>query len=266
MKLQGSRLFSSTRIGFEKAADTPDATVFKSTAKYLVGLRTESEALSRSEADKEAQEWVDAIREVRNSFVGNGQKYQPSKIFAPPGQKEIDLFQKTIDQRASEKFDPTAEQLAEYEQIKDKPIPLRNDPTINYLTNLIMKSGMKARAEKKMSQALYLVHLKTRNDPVALLKNILARMAPLMKLKRYTDGGARAELVPTPLSEKQRNRQAWLWILEAANKRPSKDFSVRLANEILAASEGNSPGFEKRIQQHRLAIVNRSFVKLLTKK
>lgn len=238
-------------------------------AKHLVGLKNQdsSQPVSRQEADEEAQQWISALKELRKDFTSNGEEtYKPSKALSPSGVGEIDIFQQAIDEKASQKFQPSAEQQAQILKVKGAPIPSKQDSTINYLTNLIMRDGKKARAEKLMSQALYLVHLKKRTDPVQLLKDIIEKMAPLVKLKRYTDGGARAELVPIPLSEKQRIRQAWTWILESANKRPSKDFSVRLAEEIISAANEKSPGFEKRTQQHKVAIVNRSFIKLLTKK
>lgn len=241
--------------------------VFEHSAKLLVGLKEgeNGQPLSQEEADAEARNWIESLREIRQDFEGNGQKYTPGKAFAPPGVSEIDVIQQVVDEKASEKFQPTEEQKEELAQVKSMPIPPKYDETMNYLTNLIMKDGKKARAEKLMAQALYLVHLQLREDPVAIVKNILLTMAPLVKLKRYTDGGARAELVPVPLTERQRIRQSWLWILEAANRRASKDFSVRLAEEILAAHNGNSPGFEKRNQQHKMAVVNRAFVRMLQK-
>ncbi|CAN6648127.1 small ribosomal subunit protein uS7m [Trichomonascus vanleenenianus] len=259
------RLFSSAAVLLKKE---PQGEVFNSAAKALVGLRKAEgvESLPREEADKIAEEWIASLRELRTDLVDENGKYYPSKAFAPEGVAEIDIFQQVIDEKASEKFVPSEQQQEEFLKVKSTPIPARRDETMNYLTNMIMRAGKKARAEKLMGQALYLVHLKKRTDPVALLKRILEDMAPVVKLKRYSDGGARSELVPTPLTERQRLRQSWLWLLESANKRPSKDFSVRLAEEILAAADGRSPGFEKRVQQHKLAIVNRSFVKLLTKK
>ncbi|ANB13790.1 mitochondrial 37S ribosomal protein RSM7 [Sugiyamaella lignohabitans] len=250
------------------ASTTPStASNQPSTAKYLVSLTEKElgeEGITRESADKEAQQWIDALNEVRNEFYAEG-GFSPNKTFAPPGSTDFQFF-RDVPRETPRSFELTAEQMEQYERIKEKAIPVRNDPTIEYLTKLIMRHGLKARAQKYMSQALYLVHLRTRQDPVALLKDTLEKMAPLVKLKRYTDGGARAEMIPVPLSERHRLRQSWLWLLESSRKRPSKDFSVRLSEEILSAIQGKSPGFEKRTQQHKLAIVNRSYVSLMTRK
>jgi small subunit ribosomal protein S7 len=234
-------------------------------AKYLASLKEkELGPLSKDEADKEAENWIKAIQELKDEFREEG-GFNPSRTFAPPGTTDFRFFRDTP-RELVKAFEPTQEQKQEFELLKDKAIPARNDPTIEYLTRVIMRKGMKARAQKYMSQALYLVHLKTRQDPVALVKDILEKMAPLVRLKRYSDGGARSEMIPVPLSETQRMRQSWLWLLESCRKRPSKDFSVRLSEEILAAAQGRSPGFEKKVQQHKLAIVNRSYVSLMQRR
>lgn len=221
--------------------------------------------MDREQADQEAKLWIEELRKLQGELVDKDGVYRPERVFAPQGTQEVDLVQQVINEQSAQKFQPTAEQLEEAARAKSMPIPSKRDETIEFLTNLIMRHGRKARAEKIMSQALYLVHLRLRTDPVELVKRIVEDMGPLVKLKRYTDGGARSELVPIPMSPRQRQHQAWSWIVEAANKRGSKDFSVRLAEEIIAAAEGNSPGFEKRDLQHKNAVVNRAFVKLLQK-
>lgn len=88
-------------------------------------------------------------------------------------------------------------------------------------------------------------------------------MAPVLRLRRYTDGGARAEMIPAPLNRRQRLRTAWNWILEGSKKRPSKTFSVRLAEEIVSASNGSGAGYDKKTQVHTAGIAARSFIQRL---
>lgn len=240
-------------------------------ARYLASLQNAGqgkEPMTRAEADVQAQEWLDTIQELKAEFREQG--YTPSKMFAPPGSTDFDFFRDAPNTFAHDanlaQQQPTETQIAQMVRVKGRPVPPKFDPTIEYLTKVIMRKGYKARAEKYMSQALYLVHLKTREDPVTLTKRVLEDMGPLVKLKRYTDGGARSEMIPVPLSEKQRMRQAWDWILDASQKRPSKDFSVRLAEELVSASKGNSPGFEKKVQQHKLGIVNRSYISMMKRR
>ena len=75
-------------------------------------------------------------------------------------------------------------------------------------------------------------------------------------------GVAKKRVVPIPLNEKQRNRFAIKWILEASNSRKSNDFSVRLAEEIINAYQGKSSGYDKKAQMHKQATQQRAYINL----
>lgn len=237
-------------------------------ARLLTGIQElrSQKTLSKNEAEKEAEEWIKAIQELRKEFLQDGE-FNVSKHFSPFGSEEdFNIVKHATTLRESQKFIPSEEQRLQHIKLKGVPIPPKRDETLNFLVNVIMRHGRKSQAQKSFSRALYLVHLRTRMDPVVQLKDVLEKMSPLVKIVRYTDGGARGELIPLPLTERQRLRQAWVWILEASNRRSSKDFSVRLSEEILSAIQGKSPGFEKKNNQHKLAIVNRAYVKLMQKR
>lgn len=233
-------------------------------SKSSTGSSTESSTGSVS-ADEEAKEWLEAIQDIRKEFTQNGTvPFNPSKAFSPDGEAEANLVQQSIESyKTDNKFRPTPEQQAEFDRLTGIDIPAKNDETIQYLTNVIMRHGRKARAQRTMSEALYLVQLQTRKNPIELLKTTLNKMAPVLKMRRFTDGGARAEMVPTPLNARQRLRHAWNWVIEASDKRSSKSFSVRLAEEIISASKGSGSGFEKKEQLHKSGIAARSFIKKL---
>lgn len=69
--------------------------------------------------------------------------------------------------------------------------------------------------------------------------------------------------IPVPLGLRQRRRQAFVWILDAASKRRSPGsgrgtLAHRIAEEIVAVVEGRSSIWEKRTGVHRLATTARS--------
>lgn len=252
------------------SSSTPSSTQQQSStinaSEFLVPLSKSSseESIAVTEAE-EAAEWISAIRELRNDFTKNGtSSFMPNKAFGPDETTEVNLVQQALEAATQgSKFVPSEQQALKASELVGVSVPVKTDPTIQYLTNIIMKHGRKARAQRTMSEALYLVHLQTRKDPIALIKETLERMAPVLRLRRYTDGGARAEMIPVPLNERQRLRHAWTWIVEASDKRPSKSFSVRLAEEMLAASKGSGSGFEKKESLHKAGIAARSFIKKL---
>jgi small subunit ribosomal protein S7 len=49
------------------------------------------------------------------------------------------------------------------------------------------------------------------------------------------------------------------WLVEAARKRGEKSMSMRLAGEILDASESKGAAVKKREETHRMAEANKAF-------
>ncbi|KAK5958943.1 mitochondrial 37S ribosomal protein uS7m RSM7 PWA37_003619 [Arxiozyma heterogenica] len=200
-------------------------------------------------SDEDINEWLQTIRKARLNLRQNSLD------------KSL-LLSETIDINGEEEFTPTEQQIQEYEALKDVPLPLRKDPVLEHVTNMIMRHGKKQVAERIMSRALHLVYCQTRKDPVELLKKSLDEMAPLMVVKTFSTKVAKSAVIPVPLNQRQRNRIAWKWIVEGANKRVSSDFAVRLGEELVAVSKGIGSGFDKRDQIHKMAIAHRAYIKL----
>lgn len=209
-------------------------------------------------SDQEIDEWLGAIQTLKAEFSET--EFLPETSLAPPGQSRIDIVEEVMSQ--GKNFQPSQEQVEEWENLKDVPIPQRKDPILQHVTNMIMRHGKKQRAEKILSRALYLVFCQTRQDPVEVLKKSLDDLAPLMMVKTFSTGVAKAAVIPVPLNQKQRHRIAWKWIVEGTEKRASSDFSVRLGEELVSVFKGNSSGFDKRDQLHKTAIAHRSYIRL----
>lgn len=220
---------------------------------------TESKPQESNEfSDEKIDEWLEAIKSLRAEF--SEQEFLPETSLAPPGQTRIDIIGDVM--AANKKFEPTKQQMEEWERLKDVPIPQRKDPILQHVTNMVMRHGKKQRAEKILSRALYLVFCQTRQDPVEVLKKALDDLAPLMMVRTFNTGVAKAAVIPVPLNQRQRNRIAWKWIVEGADKRASSDFAVRLGEELISVYKGNSSGYDKRDQIHKTAIAHRSYIRL----
>jgi small subunit ribosomal protein S7 len=69
--------------------------------------------------------------------------------------------------------------------------------------------------------------------------------------------------IPVPLTERQRRRTAFNWLLDAVRNRPSRGsgrtmFPHRIAEEIVAVVEGRSGLWDKRNIIHRLGTTARA--------
>lgn len=221
----------------------------KTFVRGLVAARLQSTSVGSGaeralQLELEYTKWIDEIRAARQQVEAN-----------PPG-----LLTAVAKERAV-KWEPTPEQVAEFDQVKELPIPAKNDPVMALVVNMIMRDGKKQLAEKILGQALYIVYLRLRTDPVVLFKRVVDEMAPLMVVKSFKTGFAKRINAPVPLPERSRRRMAILWVLEGARKRSAHSYAVNLGEEIIAAHLGKGNGFDQRAQLHKASIANRAYVR-----
>lgn len=200
--------------------------------------------------DEDLDEWLKAVKTLKE---GNKQPETETELYLLEFLKPEQFLQ--------EKFEPSEEQLAEVEKFKGTPVPLKIDPVVEHLINVIMRHGKKTKARTTVSRALYIVHLKTRQDPVRILYEALDKMGPLFDTRTEKTGFAKNRVVPFALNLRQRHRYAMNWIIEGSRNKKSNSFSVRLAEEIVNAHEGRSSGYDKRARMHKEATAQRSYLR-----
>lgn len=132
------------------------------------------------------------------------------------------------------------------------------DPVLELFTNLIMKHGKKAEAQKHVMNILALIQRATNAPPVPQLKKAIELSSPTLTVLSMRK---RAKTVQTPraLNERQRTRQGIVWLLKASERgRGSKaKRDDRVAREVLAVLEGTSDVFKRVEEVHKLAMMNR---------
>ena len=77
--------------------------------------------------------------------------------------------------------------------------------------------------------------------------------------------------VPSPLNQRQRRRQAVVWILDSVSKKKSRGsgkgmFAQRVAEEIVSIVEGKSALWERRNAIHKLGISSRANIGVKSRK
>ncbi|KAJ9479952.1 37S ribosomal protein S7, mitochondrial [Pseudozyma hubeiensis] len=136
-------------------------------------------------------------------------------------------------------------------------LPPRSDPTLEFLTNLLMKDGKKAQAQRFTTRTLHHIASATNSNPLPLIHEAIQKAAPLVKMQSKKQGGKSLQ-VPVALTPRQSMRKALTWIIEASKKRPDRELERRLAAEFLAVVEGGSSAVVKKEEQHKVATVNRA--------
>ncbi|OUM54527.1 hypothetical protein BVG19_g3932 [[Candida] boidinii] len=193
--------------------------------------------------------WLESINELQKDLE-NDSLFQINESLINESKKVLN------------KFDPSEEQLNKSESLKSVSLPNEKDEVLDLCVNLIMKDGLKNKAKTQLNKALYLIYLELRKNPVDILKEALDMAAPLVITKVIKTGFAKNYSVPIPLTPRQRNRMAFNWILSSCDSKASNDFSVRLSEEIIQIIGGKSKLFDKKQLAHRLAITNRSYLKI----
>lgn len=79
-----------------------------------------------------------------------------------------------------------------------------------------------------------------------------------MEVKSRRVGGANYQ-VPVEVRPSRRLALAMRWVRDAARKRGEKSMDLRLAGELIDASEGRGGALKKREEVHRMAEANKAF-------
>lgn len=137
------------------------------------------------------------------------------------------------------------------------PDPKFGSVTLAKFMNHVMVDGKKSVAERIVYGALENIAQKG-NDPLKVFEDALENIAPLVEVKSRRVGGATYQ-VPVEVRPERRNALSMRWLVDYARARGEKSMELRLAGEILDASQGRGSAVKKREDVHRMAEANRAF-------
>ena len=143
-------------------------------------------------------------------------------------------------------------------QRKILPDPKFNSELLAKFINVLMQDGKKSVAEKIIYKALDVVADKKGENHLTLLETALDNVRPSVEVKSRRVGGSTYQ-VPCEVRPVRRNALAMRWLVEAARKRGEKSMALRLAGELLDASENKGTAVKKREDVHRMAEANKAF-------
>jgi len=144
-------------------------------------------------------------------------------------------------------------------QRKILPDPKFHSELLAKFVNILMVDGKKSTAEKIVYGALDVLATKSDKDQLELFETALENIRPSVEVKSRRVGGSTYQ-VPVEVRPVRRNALAMRWLVEAARKRGEKSMALRLANEMLDASDSKGSAVKKREDVHRMADANQAFV------
>nr|YP_009398537.1 ribosomal protein S7 [Lophocladia kuetzingii]ARW67723.1 ribosomal protein S7 [Lophocladia kuetzingii] len=138
------------------------------------------------------------------------------------------------------------------------PDPIYNSKLINMLTVRILKSGKKGLAQKIIYRSLDIIKNKTQKDPLETLEKAVRNTTPLVEVKARRIGGSTYQ-VPMEVRAYRGTNLALRWIIKFAIQRSGTNMAIKLANEIIDASNESGNAIRKREETHRMAEANKAF-------
>lgn len=126
------------------------------------------------------------------------------------------------------------------------------------LINTIMKRGKKTTAQAVVYGAFDRMAEKTKQDPVAVFEAAFKNVGPQVEVRSRRVGGANYQ-IPVPVRAERRQALAFRWIIDAARSRKGAAMNVKLADELVAASNNEGSAVKKRMDVQRMAEANRAF-------
>jgi small subunit ribosomal protein S7 len=138
------------------------------------------------------------------------------------------------------------------------PDPKYHNVEVAKFVNVLMTRGKKSVAERIIYGALNQIEKKTGKDPVEVFTLAMTNIRPMVEVKSRRVGGANYQ-VPVEVRSVRRSALAMRWLRDAARKRSEKSMDIRLAGELIEASEGRGGAMKKRDEVHRMAESNKAF-------
>jgi len=139
------------------------------------------------------------------------------------------------------------------------PDPKFGSELLAKFVNTIMKDGKKSIAESVVYGALDAIAAKRNEEAgVEVLEVALENVRPSVEVKSRRVGGATYQ-VPVEVRSSRQNALGMRWLVDAARKRGEKSMALKLAGELMDASEKRGTAVKKREDTHRMAEANKAF-------
>jgi len=138
------------------------------------------------------------------------------------------------------------------------PDPKYGNQVLAKFINMIMNNGKKSVAEKIVYGALDQLGKKTQAEPLEIFTKALDNLKPIVEVKSRRVGGATYQ-IPVEVRQDRSTTLAMRWVVDAAKKRNEKNMGLRLAGELLDASENKGTAIKKREDTHKMAEANKAF-------
>lgn len=136
--------------------------------------------------------------------------------------------------------------------------PIYGSKLVTKMINKVMYDGKRGVAEKTLYGALDIIEEKTGKNGLEILELALKNVMPVLEVKARRVGGANYQ-VPIEVRPDRKEALGIRWIVAFARKRGEKTMKLKIAGEILDASNNTGGAYKKKEEVHKMAEANRAF-------
>ncbi len=138
------------------------------------------------------------------------------------------------------------------------PDPVFRSVLVSKVINKVLLKGKKGTARSIVYEALETVEKRTGQDPSVVLKRAIDNIRPHLEVRSRRVGGSNYQ-VPVEVPTRRQETLAVRWLVGFARKRREPTMALRLANEILDASNNSGAAIKRKEDVHKMAESNKAF-------
>jgi len=134
-----------------------------------------------------------------------------------------------------------------------------NDVLVQYFINNLMEQCKKSIARNVVYSAFDTISERTGGtNPIDTFYKAINNVSPPLEVKSRRVGGANYQ-VPTEVRSERKRSLAIRWLIQYAYERKEKSMSLKLASELIAASNNEGGAVKKKEDTLRMAEANKAF-------
>jgi small subunit ribosomal protein S7 len=124
--------------------------------------------------------------------------------------------------------------------------------------NRLMRGGKKSTAARVMYDAMDIMEVRTKRNPLEVLEQAVQNVMPVVEVKPRRVGGSTYQ-IPVEVPGHRRLSLALRWLIASSRARPGKSMTEKLAAELMDAAQGVGATIKKKEDTHKMAEANRAF-------
>jgi small subunit ribosomal protein S7 len=139
-----------------------------------------------------------------------------------------------------------------------QPDSVFNSYLVSLLISRILKSGKKTLAQKIVNDTFEIIKTRTNLNPLNVFEKAVKNTSPLIEVKARRVGGSTYQ-VPIEVTSFRATNLSLRWLIKYASERTGKTMAMKLANEIIDASNETGSTIKKKEETHKMAEANKAF-------